>query len=400
MSRLRQLVRADQALVARLLVHLGEVDARGLYREHAFQSMFAYAVEELHMSEAEAYLRIQVARLGREYPLVLRMLAKGELHLTAIKLLGPHLKPDNHARVLARAKFKGKRDIELLVAELAPKPDVPSVVRKLPERTPTRTTNLALPQPREGDRVPSAPPPVVPLAGDYVRAPLSQASLTSTMGSGNRVASSQSLIASIAADGDRTSDRDAMAQQPVAMVRDRDPGEGDRDAFQLKAPTARVSSTTPLRPGRYEVKFTAGQAMQDKLERLKNLLRHQVPGGDIGIILERAADLLLEKTMKERFAQGTRRRTVVPPSEATGGSSSQRIAATTDGQRIAAAESSEPTRERSAQLTAAPTNSDRRGETKACGVASGVRRTHAHSRYVPRSWFARCTSEMASGARS
>jgi 5-methylcytosine-specific restriction endonuclease McrA len=71
---LRRLVRADQVLMARLLVHLGEVDARGLYRDLAFQSMFAYAVEELHMSEAEAYLRIQVARLGREFPLVLRML--------------------------------------------------------------------------------------------------------------------------------------------------------------------------------------------------------------------------------------------------------------------------------------------------------------------------------------
>src|SRR5262245_9427027 len=61
-TRLRRLVRADQTLHVRLLVHLGEVDARGLYREHAYSSMFAYCVEELRMSEAEAYLRIQAAR--------------------------------------------------------------------------------------------------------------------------------------------------------------------------------------------------------------------------------------------------------------------------------------------------------------------------------------------------
>jgi hypothetical protein len=64
--RVRRLVRGEQTLSARLLVHLGEVDARGLYREYAYASMFAYCVEELHMSEAEAYLRIHAARLGRQ----------------------------------------------------------------------------------------------------------------------------------------------------------------------------------------------------------------------------------------------------------------------------------------------------------------------------------------------
>jgi hypothetical protein len=39
--RLRALARADRPLSARLLVHLGEVHARGLYREHAYHSMFA-----------------------------------------------------------------------------------------------------------------------------------------------------------------------------------------------------------------------------------------------------------------------------------------------------------------------------------------------------------------------
>ena len=53
---LQRWVRADRSLTARLLVHLAEVDARGLYRERAWPSMFAYAVEELHMSESEAYV--------------------------------------------------------------------------------------------------------------------------------------------------------------------------------------------------------------------------------------------------------------------------------------------------------------------------------------------------------
>jgi hypothetical protein len=95
---LRRLVRADHTLSARLLVHLGEVDARGLYREFAYASMFAYCVDELHMSEAQAYLRIQAARLGRQFPLIVQLFAKGSLHLTAIKLLGPHLTADNYVQ--------------------------------------------------------------------------------------------------------------------------------------------------------------------------------------------------------------------------------------------------------------------------------------------------------------
>jgi hypothetical protein len=72
-----------------LVVHLGEVDARGLFRDLGFSSMFDYAVQALHMSDAEAWLRIRAARLGSEFPTALDMVARGELHMTALKLLAP-----------------------------------------------------------------------------------------------------------------------------------------------------------------------------------------------------------------------------------------------------------------------------------------------------------------------
>src|SRR3954466_7228439 len=85
------------------------------------------------MSEAQAFFLIQAARWGRQFPRVLQLLAQGALHLTAIKLLGPHLTADNHLQLLEQARGKGKREIELLVAAIAPKPDVPTRMRKLPE---------------------------------------------------------------------------------------------------------------------------------------------------------------------------------------------------------------------------------------------------------------------------
>jgi hypothetical protein len=38
-------------------------------------SMFVYCVEVLHLSEAEAYLRINVARAARRHPVLLDLLA-------------------------------------------------------------------------------------------------------------------------------------------------------------------------------------------------------------------------------------------------------------------------------------------------------------------------------------
>ena len=51
LAMLRHLLAQERTLSARLLVHLAEVDARGLYREQAYASMFDYCVQALHLSE-------------------------------------------------------------------------------------------------------------------------------------------------------------------------------------------------------------------------------------------------------------------------------------------------------------------------------------------------------------
>jgi 5-methylcytosine-specific restriction endonuclease McrA len=84
------------------------------------------------------------------------------------------------------------------------------------------------------------------------------------------------------------------------------PVDGARDAnralFALEAPRQR-GSLKPLSPGRYKVEFTAGQALHDKLAQLRDLLRHQVPDGELAVLFERAVDSLIEDTLKQRFAQ-------------------------------------------------------------------------------------------------
>ncbi len=117
-----------------VVAHIAEVDARRLYAREGSPSMFQYCLDVLHLSESEAYRRIAAARLSRSYPVLLKMLEDGRIHLAGISVLKKHLTGANYENVLARATHKTKREIEELVAELAPKPDVPPTIRKRPQR--------------------------------------------------------------------------------------------------------------------------------------------------------------------------------------------------------------------------------------------------------------------------
>jgi len=128
--------RERQATVE-LVGHLAELDARKLYLGEGYGSLFAYCTGALRLSEHGAYNRIEAARLCRRLPAVLGLLEEGELNLTTARLLAPHLSPDNFEAVIARARRKSKREVEEVVAGLAPKPDVVASVRRLPSPPPS-----------------------------------------------------------------------------------------------------------------------------------------------------------------------------------------------------------------------------------------------------------------------
>ena len=166
LRRLSGLVQQSRRVESELVAHIAEVDERRLYAREACSSMFTYCTEKLRLSEHEAYLRIAVGRASRRHPVLLTMLADGRLHLSGIAKLAPHLTEANRETLLARAAHKFKREIEELVTELSPKPDVPAVMRKLPARRekarPSATPQLGpdlVPAPK-----PQGPRPVEPLA--------------------------------------------------------------------------------------------------------------------------------------------------------------------------------------------------------------------------------------------
>jgi hypothetical protein len=127
----KSLAARERSATAALVASLAELDERRLYLGEGYSSLFTYCTQALHLSEHAAYGRIEAARAIRRFPPILELLEDGELTLTTICLLAPHLTAENHARVLESARHKSKRDVEHLVAALRPQSAVPSSVRKL-----------------------------------------------------------------------------------------------------------------------------------------------------------------------------------------------------------------------------------------------------------------------------
>ena len=267
LGRLRSLLADSRRTECDLVAHIGEVDSRHLFAREAAPSMHAYCTGVLHLSEAEAHLRIQSARAARRFPAILEMLADGRVHLSAIALLAPHLTLENHAALLTRATHRTKRQVEELVAELAPRPDAPALVRKLPTRTTPAPTRPA------GDShvTPTVPSDGGSLSGSSDAGPLSVSTDADPEPSPNRMASGSTI-----------------------------------------PPPARVEV---LAPQRYKVQFTASAAFLEKLERLQALLRSRIPDGDLAQVIEDAVTEKLERLEARRFGRTQRSRTDEVPED-------------------------------------------------------------------------------------
>jgi hypothetical protein len=162
-ARLKRLGARERRATALLVAHLAELDTRDLHLRAGYSSLFVYCRDALAFSEHDAYNRIEAARAGRRFPVVLEHLAAGWVSLTTVRLLGPHLTPENHLGVLESARGKRRAEVEEIVARLAPFPEAPTFVRKLPAPKP------ALPPPEfrgpEGPAVRFAPAPATPMGG-------------------------------------------------------------------------------------------------------------------------------------------------------------------------------------------------------------------------------------------
>jgi hypothetical protein len=285
LARIDALARTEREATAELVGHLAALELRpSLHAAQGYGSLFDYCTHVLHLSEDAACTRIHVARTCRRFPLILDFLYSGALSLSAVRLLGPHLTAENHEGVLARATRKRLHEVQALVAELAPRPDVPASMRRLPS---------------------PAAPASPQLERTLMLADGSEASSTApvpaTDGRGSRIG----VSADVTAGGVPTGSPDGVAAANGANGLPNDARSGLGVALPAVPRTTRPVLQA-LAPQRYKVQFTIGQETHDAVKRLQALMRRELPDGDLAAIFDHGVRLLLDKVETAKFGVGAK----------------------------------------------------------------------------------------------
>ena len=321
----RRLVGRSNRLLASLLAHLAEVEARGVHRTRACSSLYTYCIYELRFSEDEAFRRVSAARLLRRFPVLLDMIAAGELHLTGLLMLGPHLTTENLVEVLARAKHRTKKEIARLVRMLDPLPDVPPRIEPLGSE-PAQPARLASSAPtwsqfvssmtstRElapGDRPLDWTEDTVERSeGDDCQArsefalPDGTALARSELALPDGSALASHLTPKIAdlsdSDTPRCGDPSALARSELALPDERPALARSELALLDEQPAP--ATPTRIAPQRYLVQFTASEEYVRLVEEAKALLSHSVPRAGLDEIHLRAMRALVAELERKKYA--------------------------------------------------------------------------------------------------
>ena len=321
---MRRLVGASNQVLAMLLVHLAEVEARGLHRERACSSMYSYCIYELRFSEDAAFRRVSAARLVKRFPALYDAVASGELHLTGLLLLGPHLSPENHLEVLGRAKHRTKKELSKLLRLLDPLPDLPARIEPL---APARPASA---KPSWADVVESLSPIVRELpSGDAPRDWMND-DLPEVAGANPRLAESESEERRAEeleseerrveeSEGDERCVAESERDERRAVELESDErraleseSDGARAALArsgvAEPALARSGATAVTGPLRYGVQFSAEEEYVQLVERAKALLSHVHSKSSLEEIHLRAMRLLVADLEKRRFGRAARPR--------------------------------------------------------------------------------------------
>jgi len=288
LDRVRVLAMREREATVELVAHLAELDTRRLYLAQGYGSLFSYCTQALLLAEHAAYNRIEAARASRKFPAILKRLVDGSVNLSTVRLLAPYLTPENCDEVLAEAAGKSKRDVEVLVARLAPRPDLSPSVRRLP----------TMPHARASAPTDAASAGIQSLSGIPGRAgargcsEIDRCSVTEGCARTCRAGQPSEVSVAPGIEAPSLPESTACPTKP-----DLGPTVDGPCAMAANRPLV-----TPLSPERYRVQFTVGRETHERLRRAQDLLRREIPDGDPGEIFDRALALLLADVARKKLA--------------------------------------------------------------------------------------------------
>ena len=188
------------------------------------------------------------------------MVQDGRLSLTTACMVAKHLSSDRAEELLRQSIFKSRRELEVILATLYPKPPVPSAIRRVPEVKPA-----ALAASTTAMKVDSLP---------------EQAAI-STLLPGPPV------------------EQDALARPPAPAATPSVP----RDYPPPSMPSVSLTILTPLSASHYKLQVTISTSAHDRLRNIQDLMRHANPSGDAAVIVERALEVLEADLLKKKAAE-------------------------------------------------------------------------------------------------
>ncbi|MBI2385241.1 MAG: hypothetical protein HYV14_04420 [Elusimicrobia bacterium] len=103
----------EREKLCHLLKYLAEVESRGVHLDMGYRTAFDFCVLRLKLSEGSAMRRIYSARAAAKVPELYDKLRSGELSLSSVSRLAPHLTTENARDLIARASgraVEGGRD--------------------------------------------------------------------------------------------------------------------------------------------------------------------------------------------------------------------------------------------------------------------------------------------------
>jgi hypothetical protein len=253
-SRLLGLLRREQFALAEFLLALADFDAKRLWMELGYTSLFHFLHRELGMSKGAAHYRKTAAELVRRVPEVMEPLRDGRLCITSIIELAKVLTPENREEVLPRFFHRSRLEAKAVSAELCP-------AVAAPHRTVVTALPMAL----------AAAPRLAPAAPVHVV---------------------QSVELEIP--------KSAAPRPPAGL--------------ELPVPPAPPrSATEPLTRELRRLHVTVSKRFTQKLEAAREALSHSHPGAEVEEILEAGLDLLLERAAKRKGLVERPRTKALPP---------------------------------------------------------------------------------------
>jgi hypothetical protein len=242
-------VTRDCKSFAVLLTRIAEIDDRRLYLPEGYSCMKDFLVARMRLTEDAAYKRLTAARLARQYTGILVGLSDGRLTLRAVLMLGRRLHPSNADQLVRAALDKTRFELEVLLAERFPRPD-------LPER-------LEAVSPPTSPAAWSAPALACPLAPERVETTIP----------------------------DWLSHDEGAPTPPLAPER------------VESIPRQRI---VPLSPQRFGFQFTGDPETRELYEQYRALVSHEIPSGEMALVYKDALKIAVAERTKRKFASASR----------------------------------------------------------------------------------------------